>query len=184
MSKTFSILLVCAACFSGCAYRMGAVERNLPGGYSQVAVPIFKNASYEPSIEVFFTNSLIREFERSKVASVTDRSEAQVILEGDISSVTYTHSNQSELIAPQGVVLTKTYLVNVTVNIRVVRASDRKILWNGSFRGESPYTAPGVHMAGINSVNPLYNLSARRQTIEKISQSLMAEAHDRITENF
>lgn len=165
---------------------MGSAERNLPGGYSQVAVPIFKNSSYEPTIEVGFTNSLIQEFERSKIARVTGRSEAQVTLEGVINTVTYTHGGQTTGVnlLPREAVLTNAYTVTVTATIKVVRASDRKVLWAGDFTGERPYVPPQVLMAGINSVNPLYNLSARRQTIELIAQSMMAEAHDRITENF
>lgn len=147
-----------------------------------MVVPIFKNASQEPAIEVDFTNRLIQEFERSKVARVTERSEAQIVLEGRIASVTYTHGGPSPIL--DGVILTNSYTINIIVNIQLIRASDRKILWTGDFKGERTYSPPFVTLPGVNSVNPLYNLSARRQNINIMAQTMMAEAHDRITENF
>ncbi|HRO68381.1 MAG TPA: hypothetical protein PL182_12500, partial [Pseudobdellovibrionaceae bacterium] len=62
--------------------------------------------------------------------------------------------------------------------------SDSEVVWEGRFRGERTYAAPQVHMAGVNSVNPLYNLSARRQNLDVLAQEMMIEAHSRMTENF
>jgi hypothetical protein len=70
------------------------------------------------------------------------------------------------------------------VTVKVVRQADGTELWAGSFSGERTYAAPQVTLAGVNSVDPLYNLSARRQNIDLMANDLMLEAHDRITENF
>lgn len=37
---------------ASCAYRLGSPDRGLPGGYRQVYIPMFKNMSQEPGIEV------------------------------------------------------------------------------------------------------------------------------------
>ncbi|MNY58066.1 hypothetical protein D3C86_1943590 [compost metagenome] len=68
--------------------------------------------------------------------------------------------------------------------MKLVRQADGTELWSGSFSGERTYVAPQVTLAGVNSVNPLYNLSARRQNIDIMANDIMTEAHDRITENF
>jgi hypothetical protein len=76
------------------------------------------------------------------------------------------------------------YRILLVVTVKVVRQADGTELWKGTFNGERTYAAPQVTLAGINSVDPLYNLSARRQNIDVIASDLMLEAHDRITENF
>jgi hypothetical protein len=174
---------------SGCAYRLGSPDRSLPGGYHQIFIPIFKNKSQEPGIEVAFTNALIQEFERAKIGRVTDSKQAEVVVEGVIESVTYNKSgndrgadNDSTL--PTGTVLATAYQIVITAQITLRRNSDKSVLWSGNFSGERTYTAPQVTTAGVNTVNPLYNLSARRQNIERKALEMMSEAHDRITENF
>lgn len=62
--------------------------------------------------------------------------------------------------------------------------SDQSVIWTGSFDGSRTYSAASVSLAGIHSVNPLYNLSAKRQNIMLIANDLMAEAHDRIRRTF
>lgn len=170
---------------TGCAYRLGSPDRTLPGGYKQISIPVFKNLSQETAIEVYFTNSLIQEFERSKIARVVEPNLAEAVLEGEIESVTYTPSGQNQGGAlPTGAVLAAQYQILITAKITVKRNSDKSILWTGTFNGERTYIAPQVLNAVINTVNPLYNLSARRQNIQSLASEMMQEAHDRITENF
>jgi hypothetical protein len=187
------LLLSFCVLTSGCAYRLGSPDRTLPGGYKQISIPMFKNLSQEVGIEVYFTNSLIQEFERSKIARVVDPNLAEAVIEGEIESVTYTPSGQNQGTTtvtssgpqlPTGAVLAAQYQILVTVKITMKRNSDKSVLWTGSFNGERTYIAPQVLSAGINTVNPLYNLSARRQNIQALSGEMMQEAHNRITENF
>jgi hypothetical protein len=170
---------------SGCAYRWGAPDRSLPGGYRLVFIPIFKNLTAEPGIEVEFTNALRREFERSKVAHVAEPELAEAELVGEIISLGY----QPEAPKEGGDITTGTVLVtqyNIVLNVRITlkKRANQAVLWAGDFSSQRTYIAPQVNAAGINTVNPLYNLSARRQNIQVMSATMMAEAHDRITENF
>jgi hypothetical protein len=81
-------------------------------------------------------------------------------------------------------VLGTKYQVTVNATVRLRRKSDLTVLWEGTFSRSKPYSASLVTMSGINSVNPLYNLSAKRQNIEVMATEMMSETHDRITENF
>jgi hypothetical protein len=181
--RRLTVLLFSAAALTSCAYRITAPERSLPQGYRQMTVPIFKNFSQEVGVEVAFTNSLIQEFERSQVARVVDPQQAEVTIEGEIRSIGYNATKQ-ELAAPLGTTLAGSYQVFVTVMVTVRRLSDKSVLWAGEFKRTDSHSAPHVTLAGINTVNPLYNLSARRQKLEVLAGDMMAEAHDRITENF
>jgi Lipopolysaccharide-assembly len=167
----------------GCAYHAGRGDRQLPGGYRTVAVPMFKNNTHDAGIEVYMTNALVREFERMKVGRVADKSEAQTTLQGVIQDILYT-PNSTNLI-PNGSKLNQQYLINLKVNLKLVRNSDQKVLWEGAFVREQSYNTPQIITTdALTSANALYNHSARYQNLEIMANDLMAEAHDRLTENF
>lgn len=193
--KSFNslLLIVLSLGLSSCAYQLGVRGRTLPGGYSSVEVPLFKNLTQEPGMEVAFTNSLIQEFEKNKVAKVVysprQGEAAPVLVKGEITKIVYKATSPVQKkdkapLLPEGAVLATGYRVIVTTQISLVEKSTGKVLWSSTFDGESSYAAPQVTIARLNSVNPLYNLSSRRRTIETIAQDLMVEAHDRMTENF
>jgi hypothetical protein len=184
-------LLGTVICFSmGCAYRLGSPERTLPGGHRAVKIPIFKNLTQEPGIEVDFTNSIINEFLRSKIVKVTDSDDAKIFIEGIINSVSYTsgdidkHSTNDLHDLPSGSVLSTSYNVTVVATLNIKRRSDLSVLWSGQFTGQRSYVAPKITAAVLNTANPLYNQSAHRNTIQEIANVIMAEAHDSMTENF
>jgi TolB-like protein len=184
----FSLLL--SLLLSSCAYQFGTGNRSIPGGYKSLSVPVFKNKSFETGAEVFFTNALLQEFQRGGVARVVDDSLAEVRVEGEISDLRYypeakkTSEDPSAPYLPEGTVLTTEYTIAVTTKIRVVRRSDNIEIWAGNFTRERQYSAPQVTIGGLNSVNPLYNQSARRQYIDWAASDLMAEAYNRMTESF
>lgn len=188
--KAFRFSLLFVILLSGCGYHLGNRNRQIPGGYKQVSVPIFKNRSQEVGIEVSFTNALIQEFQRSKVARVVDNSLSEVAVVGQIDDLQYiggafrTAGDSSSPNLPTGTVLASEYRILMKVSVKILRQADGKELWHGSFNGERTYPAPQVTLAGVNSVNPLYNLSARRQNIDSMANDMMSEAYDRMTENF
>ncbi len=174
---------------TACAYQLGVSGRTLPGGYKSVEVPLFINSSTEPGVEVAFTNSLIQEFEKNRVAAVQQPGRAPIIVQGDIRSIIYKptgpiQKGEKAPLLPEGTVLATGYRVIVSAEVSLIDKKSGAILWKSQFDGESFYAAPQVTVARVNSVNPHYNLSARRRVIENIAADLMVEAHDRMTENF
>lgn len=178
--------LILALVFSGC-YHFSALQRQLPGGYDRVAVPIFKNKTFEPGIEALFTSAMIEEMERNHFAKVVSREESQVELLGEITSIVFGRGANMPTDAnldANKTALTKEYRAVVTVNLQLVRRSDGKVLWSGGFNGEKQFPAPQVTTAGLDSVNPIYNHSAQVQNIQILAKDLMAQAHLIMTENF
>lgn len=177
---------------TGCAYRIGRQDRRLPGDYNQVYVQMFKNLTFEPGAEVPFSNALIYEFERSKAAQNVDRARAQVEVIGVIEGLKIEGKGLRKAPAPGepgprqplGTVVATAYNMVLNVKVSLRRISDQKILWESTFTNEANYAAPLVMQGGLNTVNPLYNQSARRQNIETLASQMMSEAHDRMTENF
>ncbi len=204
--KILNLILLLSLSFTvSCAYHAGFGERAIPGGYTHIAVPVFKNHTIETGVEVYFTNAMIRELERSKLAKVTNRNDAQVTLEGIVTSVVFVPgaqtvskfnptmnpnnindidtSNPTNPI-PYGTALFHEYRILVTIELSLRRNSDQKVLWSGLFNGERKYDAPIVGSPILNSVNAVYNHSAHYQNIALMAGDMMSEAHDRMTENF
>lgn len=172
---------------TGCAYRFGETDREIPGGYRTVAVPTFKNRTQEAGIEVYFTNAIVREIERSRIGRVTSRRDAQTTLEGSIDTVQYAGGSPIDSTGgflPAETVLNTQYRIVVTTTLVLVRNSDQKQLWSGQFSNERSYLAPIIGIEGLNSANATYNQSARYQNIQAMAADMMTEAHNRLTENF
>jgi len=173
---------------SSCAYRFGLSERALPGGYTQVAIPVFKNKTPEVGIEPIFTNALIRGFARSQVAKLTDKDAAPVVIEGTILTVKTLSSGPVErrglATLPSDTVLMTQVRLQVTSEVILRRKSDDRVLWQSTFVNEKVYAAPQLGTAVVNSANATYNQSARIEFLSRLAEDMMSEAHDRLTENF
>lgn len=189
MRRLIPLVLLLTSCAS---YEMGSGRRQLPGGYDRVAIPMFVNRTPEVGIEAAFTDRLRLEFERSRIADVVSKDRAQVIVEGVISKVALAANSQTgevlndfkEDILPEGTVLSQEYAVSVEVAIVIRKVSNNKVLWTGSFPGSKTYRGPLIATPGLNNSNAIYNQSGRTIVITQLSETLMSEAHDQMTENF
>jgi hypothetical protein len=184
----FVLILFCLLA-PACAYHPGFGDRQIPGGYRSIAVPVFKNNTHEAGVEVFFTNAFIREMQRSKIGLLSDRNSAQVTVEGVVDGISYVphgvvEAGVTNSKLPSGTALNQTYGVVAASTLRLRRNSDQKILWEGSFSKESSYDTPRIGIEPLTGANALYNHSARYQNIEMLAADMMTEAHDRLTENF
>ena len=61
-------------------------ETHVPPGLNSMAIPTFINQTFEPGIEIPFTQAFLREFIQDRRVKVVDRMEADSILEGVIKS--------------------------------------------------------------------------------------------------
>jgi hypothetical protein len=162
----------------------------LPAGVNQIYIPLFKNESKEPNVEVMFTNALKTEALRfGKLNLVNSESAAQAILTGEISSVEIT-SDESVIISenakylPFGTVLPTQVKITVSVLIKMQDTKTKKVLWSSEYKQAKNYTPPQVTLPVLNSANNLYNLSDRRQTLETLSKDMMQLAFDRLVDDF
>ncbi|OQW49358.1 MAG: hypothetical protein A4S09_12045 [Proteobacteria bacterium SG_bin7] len=184
--KISLVLVLLIFGLTSCAYNISSDKKQLPGGYDHVFLPPFSNRTKLPGIEVYFTNSLGREIRRAAVAKISDKNNSQVTIEGVIQDLRFAPSAPSESIKqlPKYATLFTSYRIFVETAVTVRRNSDNQVIWNGVIRGEKSYDSPQVASAGINTVDPLYNHSARHQYIGQLAQDMMIEAIDRMTEQF
>jgi len=81
--------ILCAVLVGGCGYQLVGKETHLPPGISSIAIPTFINLTFEPGIEVPFTQAFLREFILDRRVKVVDRKEADSLLEGIIKSFNF-----------------------------------------------------------------------------------------------
>jgi hypothetical protein len=186
---------------TACSYKLGVRDRRFPGGYEFVSVPVFKNITQETGAEVYFTNGLIEELERSRLVTITSKDNAQVVLEGTITSISYDESNQTAnssstpapnlpgtynpgAFLPSNTTLSTEYYITIKVLLAARRTSDQKVIWKSKFESRRPYEAPQLGVVSVNASDATYNSSAHYLNIQDMAVDMMSEAHDRLTENF
>ena len=184
------IMFVISSTLSSCAYNLSSKVDTLPQNVRVIYAPLFKNKSTEPGTEVYFTNSMKREFLNSKAVNLVDsESSADAVLYGTVSQVEII-SEEGAIEAkdtkylPKNTIISTTTKITVTVDMKLQRKNSSEILWSSQFKQSRNYTPPQVTLPVINSANNLYNLSARRQTLETLSEEMMQLAFDRLVDNF
>jgi outer membrane lipopolysaccharide assembly protein LptE/RlpB len=70
----------------GCGYQMVGKDTHLPPGINSLAIPTFVNQTFEPGIEIPFTQGFLKEFIQDRRVKVVGRDEADSVLEGVIKS--------------------------------------------------------------------------------------------------
>ncbi len=68
--------IVCLFLLLGCGYQLVGKETHVPPGLTSVAIPTFVNQTFEPGIEIHFTQGFLREFIRERRVKVLDRGDA------------------------------------------------------------------------------------------------------------
>ncbi len=106
----------------GCGYRLVGKETHLPPGIRSLAIPTFVNQTFEPGIEVHFTQGFLKEFIQDRRVKVVGRNEADSVLEGviksfQIHSVSYDRSG-----------IAQEYQATVVIDL-TLRRKNGEILW-------------------------------------------------------
>jgi outer membrane lipopolysaccharide assembly protein LptE/RlpB len=129
-------LLICAA-VSGCGYSY-ATSR-LSNDYSTVAVPAFKNKSFEPNLQIRVTNLLIRELLADGRFRVVDAaSSADLVLTGAITGI------EARAITLDSNDNISEYKIAILANASLVDTRTGKAIWkNNRLRSADFYQTRG-----------------------------------------
>jgi len=74
--------------------------------------------------------------------------------------------------------------MTIDVKIQMIRRADDKIIWQSEFSDFLLYGGAQLKLEGVNPSNTIYNQSAVKSNINELANIMMAEAHNRLTENF
>jgi outer membrane lipopolysaccharide assembly protein LptE/RlpB len=166
-SRLFFIIWI--VLLSGCGYQMVGKETHVPSGLNSVAIPTFLNYTFEPGIEVPFTQAFLREFIQERRIKVLDRAEADSILEGvirsfNIYSVSYDQS---------GFVLE--YQTTVVIDL-TLKKHDGEILWKENNLSETRWYQASSRVL-INEAN-------KDAAIQEIGRIVAERVRNRFFYNF
>jgi hypothetical protein len=152
-----------------CGYQMVGKETHVPPGLSSIAIPTFKNETFEPGIEIQCTQAFLNEFIQDRRVKVVSRAEADSILEGVVKSFTI----YSVAYDRSGFVLQ--YQIGVVVDLSL---KDRtgKVLWEEKGLGESQWFR--ASSSGVT------NEAAKQVAIQKTAGSMAERIRERFFYNF
>jgi len=160
--------IFCLVLVVACGYQMAGKETHVPPSVNSIAIPTFKNKSFEPGIEIPFTQAFLNEFIQDKRVKVTGRAEADSILEGAVVSFTASGAAYDR----SGFVLQ--YTISVVANFSV---KDRagKVLWVDSASETQWFRASSV---GVT------NEAAKQVAIQKTAAAMAERIRNRFLYNF
>jgi outer membrane lipopolysaccharide assembly protein LptE/RlpB len=153
----------------GCGYQLVGKETHVPPGLNSVAIPTFVNHTFEPGIEVPFTQAFLTEFIQDRRVKVLDRSEADSVLEGviksfSIYSVAYDRSG-----------LATEYQTTVVIDLTLKKRTG-EILWRENDISETRWFR--------TSYSVLITESNRAAAIQEIGRFMAERIRNRFFYNF
>ena len=117
----FFILLV----FSSCGYY--SFTGALPSHIKTVAVPLFENNTSYPNVREDLTNMIVDEFIADNSLTITDESNADIIISGVINSISQRAASVT------GGETVEEYHIYVSVKVKCEDIKNNKALWEKSF---------------------------------------------------
>ena len=80
-------LLIATVMVSGCGYKLGETRPTPMRSVRSLAVPTFKNKTYEPRIEVIVADTLIKTLQEDGTYQIVATERADAILQGTITKI-------------------------------------------------------------------------------------------------
>jgi outer membrane lipopolysaccharide assembly protein LptE/RlpB len=155
--------------FTGCGYKMVGKETHLPPDVRSIAIPTFTNRTFEPGIEVPFTQAFLKEFIRDKRVKVLGRAEADALLEGVIKSF-YIYSISYDR---SGYALE--YRINILIDL-TLKKQNGEVIWS-----EKNFMETLSYLASSDVVISEANKS---DAIQKIGRLIAERIRNRFFYNF
>jgi hypothetical protein len=166
-SRVFLVLLV-PLFLSGCAgYRVGNISGREIQGVHSVYVPVARNESLEPDLQVVATNAIIRRFENDGTLSVNPSLNADSELDVTITSIQRTpvRSSVTDLL------LTAEYQLTINAKATYVnRKLGRKIFENIDVSGSTTFFTQADINEGQRQALPLAAIDLATNTVKLVTE--------------
>ena len=164
--STFAVLIVLM--LSGCAgYRVGNISgRNLQGVRS-VYVPVARNTSLEPNLQMTVTNAIIRRFNDDGTLTVNQSADADSELDVTITSIAHNAIASSN----SDIYVTSQYQVTIQATVTYVnRRLGRKIFENSQVSGSTTFFTQANIQEGERQALPLAAEDLANNTVKLITE--------------
>lgn len=122
---------------AGCGYKLGEIRPTPMRSVRTLAVPTFKNKTYEPRVEVLLADTLIKQLQQDGTYTIMSDNTADAIL-----NCTLTRIERRSLRSVQNNVLaTSEFEIILEVTYEVVDRVTGIILMSGRIRGDAAFFA-------------------------------------------
>lgn len=153
---------------AGCGYKLGEIRPTPMRSVRTLAVPTFKNKTYEPRVEVLLADTLIKQLQQDGTYTIVSDNTADAIL-----NCTLTRIERRSLRSVQNNVLaTSEFEIILEVTYQVVERVTGITLMEGRIRGD----------ASFFSDNDLQ--TTERQALPVAARNLSIELATRLTEGW
>lgn len=153
MRLYWMLLVIGVTFFTGCSgYRLGNIGGTEIQGVQTIFVPVVKNESYEPGLQVMSTNAIIRRFENDGTLQTVKSSGADSELHVTIKKVqrTGTRSDRNNIIR------TAEYDVEIIAEVSYTnRRLGKKIFEGKEVRGKTAYYVQNDNQESERQALPL-----------------------------
>jgi hypothetical protein len=162
------LLLSLPGLLSGCAgYRVGNISgRDLQGVHS-VYVPVVRNESLEPDLQVVATNAIIRRFESDGTLTVNQDANSDSELDVTITDI----QRQAIRSSTTDVLLTSEYQLTIEAKATFInRRLGRKIFENVSVSGSTSFFTQADINEGERQALPLAAIDLANNTVSLVTE--------------
>lgn len=142
MRFTFLLPLL-AFIFSGCAgYTLGPIKPKLMRNVQTIAVPMLKNETLEPRLEVQVTNAIIQQLQLDGTYRVARENNADAILEGTIVEM----ERRPARSVAGNVLRTREYVLTLQVRYRLYERATGRELFSRVVTGNTNFFVSGISL--------------------------------------
>lgn len=135
MKTRIAFLLSVAFALAGCGYHLGEIRPTPMRSVRTVAVPTFKNNTFESRIEVLFADTFVKKLQQDGTYRVVDTSQADAVVYCVIEEI-----RRGALRSVQNNVLaTSEYSLIVTARYEVVDQGTGRVLMQGQVSGRTSF---------------------------------------------
>lgn len=154
----------------GCGYHRAGTNNPQLDGISSIAIPYFKNKTFEPEAERIFTHAFVNEFIKSRRLQVVSEPEADLVLRGTLKKIiedTIAYNRDDKALE---------YRMDVVLDIQLERRVTGEVLWKRKNMRHSEEFPVGVDI--------VLSEAAKRAALERLAADLAERIHDSIIQGF
>ena len=169
LSPALALLVVLAlGSLSGCAgYRVGNTSGRDLQGVRSVYVPVARNTSLEPDLQMTVTNAIVRRFNDDGTLSVSQNGAADSELDITITNVQHTAVRSSTT----DILITAQYQLTIQATATYVnRRLGRKIFENYAVTGSTTYFTQSNIQEGERQALPLAAQDLANNTVKLVTE--------------
>ena len=135
MKTRLAFLLTIAITLAGCGYHLGEIRPTTMRSVRTLAVPTFKNNTFESRIEVLFADTLVKKLQQDGTYRIVDTNQADAVVYCVIEKI-----DRGSLRSVQNNVLaTSEFRLTVTARYEVVDIGTGRVLMQGTVVGNTSF---------------------------------------------